>query len=26
LVEFELDYMSALRLLNSRYIEKKVID
>lgn len=26
LVEFELDYMSALRLLNSRYIDKKVID
>ncbi|TCO08698.1 alanine racemase [Natronoflexus pectinivorans] len=26
LVEFKLDYMGALRLLNSRYIEKKVVD
>jgi ornithine racemase len=26
LLEFELDYMGALRLLNSKYIDKKVVD
>ena len=26
LVEFELDYMGALRLLNSKYIEKKIVN